>query len=83
MPYQAEVGAHWNPFDAQAVAMYSRLLAPDKNRFYVMGDQVSPLPGWLEGALMSAEWVFKQMLRLERTEPPVVDQVPDSRAIRP
>ncbi|MFL6126743.1 flavin monoamine oxidase family protein [Actinophytocola sp.] len=83
VPYQAGVGAYWNPADIHALSAYSRLLAPDQQRFYVIGDQVSALPGWMEGALMSAEYVVKQMLKLERTEPPVVRQVPDSRAILP
>lgn len=83
VPYQAGVSAYWNPADVHAVSAYSTLLAPDSQRFYVIGDQVSPLPGWMEGALMSAEYVVKQMLGLERTDPPVVQQVPDSRAIRP
>ncbi|MCB1041898.1 MAG: FAD-dependent oxidoreductase [Acidobacteria bacterium] len=37
-------------------ADYRRLLLPDR-RFYVVGDQASTLPGWQEGAVMSAEHV--------------------------
>jgi monoamine oxidase len=37
---------------------YLRLLQPD-GRFYVIGDQVSPLTAWQEGALMSVEHVVK------------------------
>lgn len=37
---------------------YERLLAPDK-RFYIVGDQASTLPGWQEGAMMSAEHVVE------------------------
>jgi monoamine oxidase len=83
VPYQAGVSAYWNPGDTHAASVYSRLLAPDRQRFYVIGDQVSPLPGWMEGALMSAEYVVGQMLGGERTEPPAVRRVPDSRAILP
>ena len=39
---------------------YLRLLQPD-GRFYVIGDQVSPLTAWQEGALMSVEHVVKQI----------------------
>ncbi|GAB3442331.1 flavin monoamine oxidase family protein [Actinophytocola sediminis] len=86
VPYQSGVSAHWSPSDVNAAFAYSRLLAPDtpsNRRFFVIGDQVSPLPGWQEGALMSAEYVVGQLLGTERSEPPVIHQVPDSRAIRP
>jgi len=83
VPYQAGVSAHWDPADVNAAFAYSRLLAPDHNRFFVIGDQVSPLPGWQEGALMSAEYVVGQLTGTQRSEPPVVHQVPDSRALRP
>ncbi len=36
---------------------YQRILLPDR-RFYIVGDQASTLPGWQEGAMMSAEHVF-------------------------
>lgn len=39
---------------------YLRLLQPD-GRFYVIGDQISPLSAWQEGALMSVEHVIKQI----------------------
>jgi hypothetical protein len=43
-------------------ADYTRMLAPDLDgRFFVVDDQVSTLPGWQEGALMSAEHVFRQI----------------------
>jgi monoamine oxidase len=83
IPYQAGVSAHWNPADPDAAIVYSTLLAPDQGRFYVVGDQVSPLPGWQEGALMSAEYVVGLVTHPERREPPVVRRVPDSRAMRP
>ncbi len=37
---------------------YRRLLLPD-GRFHIVGDQTSTLPGWQEGAMMSAEWVVE------------------------
>jgi monoamine oxidase len=44
----------------EARKAYLRLLQPD-GRFYVIGDQVSPLTAWQEGALMSVEQVVKQI----------------------
>jgi monoamine oxidase len=45
---------------SEARRAYLRLLQPD-GRFYVIGDQVSPLTAWQEGALMSVEHVVKQI----------------------
>jgi len=45
---------------SEARRAYARLLQPD-GRFYVIGDQVSPLTAWQEGALMSVEHVVKQI----------------------
>src|SRR5262245_3005114 len=44
----------------EARKAYLRLLEPD-GRFHVIGDQVSPLGSWQEGALMSMEHVVKQL----------------------
>jgi monoamine oxidase len=44
----------------EARKAYLRLLQPD-GRFYVIGDQVSPLTAWQEGALMSMEHVVKEI----------------------
>ncbi|HEY6253309.1 MAG TPA: FAD-dependent oxidoreductase, partial [Candidatus Angelobacter sp.] len=45
----------------EARKAYLRLLQPE-GRFYVIGDQVSPLTAWQEGALMSMEHVVKNLL---------------------
>jgi monoamine oxidase len=45
----------------EARKAYLRLLQPD-GRFYVIGDQVSPLTAWQEGALMSVEHVVKKLV---------------------
>lgn len=48
----------------QKRADYARLLGSDLGgRFFVVGDQMSTLPGWQEGALMSAEHVLHQIAR--------------------
>jgi len=82
VPYQNGGFAHWDPANSDAAFAYSTLLAPD-GHFHVIGDQVSSLPGWQEGALMSAEYVVKQLLGLERSDRPVIRRVPDSKALRP
>ncbi|HYU34926.1 MAG TPA: FAD-dependent oxidoreductase [Thermoanaerobaculia bacterium] len=58
--------AEWtdNPENRRA---YRRLLAPDK-RFWVCGDQVSYLPGWQEGAMLSANHVLRQLQRSVRRQ---------------
>jgi monoamine oxidase len=50
---------------------YERLLKPFR-RFYVVGDQASTLPGWQEGAMMSAEHVVKMIAGLL-----IVEEFPD------
>jgi monoamine oxidase len=63
VPYQHGGWVDWGsePADDRA---YARLLAPDQ-RFYVVGDQVSTLPGWQEGAMMSAEHVLAQIAAVQ------------------
>ncbi|MGB7206272.1 MAG: hypothetical protein WBD37_12430, partial [Anderseniella sp.] len=36
---------------------YQKLIKPEK-RFYLAGDQVSELPGWQEGAMLSAHRII-------------------------
>ena len=50
----------WNFTDAEDSRAYQRLLRPD-GRFFVIGDQVSPLSGWQEGAFMSSEHAVRQI----------------------
>ena len=60
VPFQRGQAADYDPSDPRDKAAYTRLLAPD-GRFFVVGDQVSPLPGWQEGAMMSAQYVIEQV----------------------
>ena len=53
VPFQRGQAADWDPNDLKDQAAYARLVAPE-GRFFVVGDQVSPLPGWQEGAIMSS-----------------------------
>ncbi|MCK9913421.1 FAD-dependent oxidoreductase [Microbacteriaceae bacterium K1510] len=50
----------WDLNNAGDRRAYRRLLAPD-GRFFVIGDQVSLLSGWQEGALMSSEHAVLQI----------------------
>jgi monoamine oxidase len=60
VPFQRGQAADYDPNDPRDTAAYTRLLSPD-GRFFVVGDQVSPLPGWQEGAMMSAQYVVEQV----------------------
>lgn len=62
VPYIGGGWAEWKTNDADHTDAYQRLLRPDK-RFHVGGDQVSYLPGWQEGAILSAYHVVNQILR--------------------
>jgi monoamine oxidase len=62
IPNEGGGWANWDPNNDDHTKAYSRLLDPDR-RFYVVGDQVSQLPGWQEGAMMSAEHVMQQITR--------------------
>ena len=50
----------WADWSTSSEANYDRLLRPDKN-FFITGDQVSYLPGWQEGAILSAHHVTRQI----------------------
>ncbi|MFE7932105.1 flavin monoamine oxidase family protein [Streptomyces sp. NPDC057456] len=79
VPHQLGGWADWDPADPDHQVAYKQLLQPEGDgRFYVVGDQASPLPGWQEGAMMSAQYVTAQILGLlPRTAPETV-QVPDA-----
>ncbi len=60
VPFQRGQAADYDPADALDQAAYARLIEPD-GRFHIIGDQVSPLPGWQEGAIMSAIYVIEHV----------------------
>jgi monoamine oxidase len=70
----------WNPNSAEDGKAYTRLLAPDR-RFYVVGDQVSTLPGWQEGAMMSAEHVVEQIGGRRLRSVPQLQRAPNTRRL--
>ncbi|MER6076901.1 FAD-dependent oxidoreductase [Streptomyces sp. NPDC001833] len=82
VPYQLGGWADWDPSDQDHETAYKQVLEPEGDgRFYVVGDQASPLPGWQEGAMMSAQYVVAQILGLlPRTAPETV-RVPDAAAL--
>ncbi len=59
---------------------YARLLAPDR-RFFVVGDQVSQLPGWQEGAMMSAQHVVEQIGGRRLLTVPLIRRAPNTRRL--
>jgi len=77
VPFQRGGWADWKPEDDE---YYERLLAPD-GRFHVVGDQVSTLPGWQEGAMMSAEHVVEQIAGIRPLTVPDVKQAPNTRRL--
>lgn len=57
---------------------YRRLLLGD-GRFHVVGDQTSTLPGWQEGAMMSAEYVISLIAgQLDREDIPEDIEAPNT-----
>jgi monoamine oxidase len=78
VPFQLGGWVDWQSDDVDDANAYTRLLAPD-GRFHVVGDQVSPLPGWQEGAMMSAEHVIEQIAGKRPLTPQEMLRSPDSR----
>jgi monoamine oxidase len=72
--------ANWDPSSGDHTKAYSRLLAPDR-RFFVTGDQVSQLPGWQEGAMMSAQHVIEQIGGRRLLTVPRVRRAPNTRRL--
>lgn len=80
IPNEGGGWANWDPNNDNHTKAYSRLLAPDR-RFYVTGDQVSQLPGWQEGAMMSAEHVMQQIAGKGLLKAPQVIHAPNTRRL--
>jgi monoamine oxidase len=73
--------ANWDPNNDDHSKAYTRLLRPE-GKFYVTGDQVSQLPGWQEGAMMSAQRVVEQIARPRPSlEAPGIIQAPNTRRL--
>lgn len=72
--------ALWDPARADDNRAYRRLLAPD-GRFFVIGDQVSPLPGWQEGAFLSSEHAVLQVSGRRPTLVSELERSPETRRL--
>ncbi|WP_171064581.1 flavin monoamine oxidase family protein [Actinomadura soli] len=82
VPYQLGVWAHWDHTIAEHREMYETLVnVQGHGNVMVIGDQVCPIPGWQEGAMMSAEWAFESLHRKRRGGRVTVQRVPDSRRL--
>ena len=80
IPNEGGGWANWSPDSKTDAQAYSRLLAPDR-RFYVTGDQVSTLPGWQEGAMMSAQHVVEQIGGRRLKTVPRILRAPNTRRL--
>jgi monoamine oxidase len=80
IPNEGGGWANWNPDSDADARAYSRLLAPDR-RFFVVGDQVSTLPGWQEGAMMSAQHVVEQIGGRRLLTVPRIRRAPNTRRL--
>jgi monoamine oxidase len=80
IPSEGGGWADWKPGSEADTKAYSRLLAPDR-RFYVVGDQVSQLPGWQEGAMMSAQHVVEQIGGRRLKTVPLIKHAPNTRRL--
>jgi monoamine oxidase len=81
VPYLEGGWADWTGSLEQKKA-YQRLLRPDK-RFWVCGDQISYLPGWQQGAVLSAQHVVEHLPELGKLEalPAEILETPFSSAV--
>ena len=81
IPNQGGGWANWDPNNDDHSKAYTRLLKPE-GKFFVTGDQVSQLPGWQEGAMMSAQYVVERIARPSRLlETPGIIRAPNTRRL--
>ncbi|MBC8030080.1 MAG: FAD-dependent oxidoreductase [Pyrinomonadaceae bacterium] len=80
IPNEGGGWANWDPTSGDHTKAYARLLAPDR-RFHVVGDQVSQLPGWQEGAMMSAQHVVEQIGGRRLKTVPTIIRAPNTRRL--
>ena len=76
VPFQEGGWSDWDWTQEDQQKAYDTLLEPDK-RFYVVGDQVSYLPGWQEGAVLSAHHVIDQIATGKKKLPQLRTAAPE------
>lgn len=76
VPFQEGGWSDWDWTKKDQEDAYNLLLKPDK-RFHVVGDQVSYLPGWQEGAVLSAHHVIEQIAGLKKDLPQIRTAAPE------
>ena len=82
VPYQLGAWADWDHDLPEHREMYETLVnLQGHGNVMVIGDQVSPLPGWQEGAMMSAEWAFASINGDRPAGRVTVRRAPDSRRV--
>ncbi|MFI0487223.1 flavin monoamine oxidase family protein [Actinomadura sp. 9N215] len=82
VPFQLGAWAHWDHTISDHREWYESLINFQGNgTFMVIGDQVTPLPGWQEGAMMSAEWAFASVHGGRRPGRVSVQRAPNSRLV--
>ena len=80
VPYQEGAWPQWG--DHQHHDKYYRELLVGDGHFYVVGDQTSTLPGWQEGAMMSAEHVIALISgEMDRNHIPENIKAPNTRKV--
>ena len=80
VPYQRGAWPSWSGNQHDNV-LYRQLVMGD-GRFYVTGDQASTLPGWQEGAMMSAEHVVGLISgQQSRDDVPTAVEAPDTLSV--
>lgn len=80
--YQLGAWADWDNSIAAHKNWYAALIYPQgQDNFFVIGDQVSALPGWQEGALMSAEWAYDWIANRSQAIGRSVQQVPNAKEL--
>jgi len=80
IPNEGGGWAEWDTNSQGHSKAYTRLLSPDR-RFFVVGDQVSQLPGWQEGAMMSAQHVVEQIGGKRKLTVPELLRAPNTRRL--
>ena len=83
VPFLEGGWADWDRNNEAHKKAYARLLFPDQ-RFFVAGDQMSYLPGWQEGAVLSADHVIAQITRrkaLTAAEIPAIESASSAASV--